>query len=105
MIHPATALTLLPLVALRGLVPIPHLLHLLVLHRGARGVALRTGISIMPNLSTFKETVALGGVRCTGPHGRTNWSHWTVLRVRRAWSLRSWALELLSRALKLLVLL
>jgi hypothetical protein len=105
MIHPATALTLLPLVALQGLVPIPHLLHLLVLHKGARGVPLRTGISIMPNLSTFKATVARRGVRCTGPHGCTNWSHQTILRVRRAWSLQSWALELLSGELKLLVLL
>jgi hypothetical protein len=59
----------------------------------------------MPNLSTFKATVARGGVRCTRPHGRTNWSHRTILRVRRAWSLWSWALELLSGALKLLVLL
>jgi hypothetical protein len=40
MIHPTTALTLLPLVALWGLVPIPHLLHLLILHRGARGCLL-----------------------------------------------------------------
>jgi hypothetical protein len=40
MIHPATALTLWPLVALRGLVPIPQLLHLLVLHRGAWGCLL-----------------------------------------------------------------
>jgi hypothetical protein len=69
------------------------------------GVPLRTGISIMPNLSTFKATVARGSVRCTGPHGRTNWSHRTVLRVRRAWSLQPYALELLSGALKLLVLL
>jgi hypothetical protein len=105
MIHPAMALTLLSLVALRGLVPIPHLLHLPVLHRGARGVPLRTGISIMPNLSTFKAIVARESVRCTGPHGCTNWSHRTVLRVRRAWSLRPWALGLLSGALKLLVLL
>jgi hypothetical protein len=105
MVHPATALTLLSFVALRGLVPAPHLLHLLVLHRGAWGVPLRIGISLMPNLSTFKASVARGGVRCTGPHGRTNWSHQTVLRVRRAWSLRPWARKLLRRALKLLVLL
>jgi hypothetical protein len=59
----------------------------------------------MPNLSTFKAVVACRGVRCTGPHGRTNWSHRTVLRVRRAWSLQPWELELLRRALKLLVLL
>jgi hypothetical protein len=105
MIHPATAVTLLSLVALRGLVSTPRLLHLLVLHRGARRVPLRIGISIMPNLSTFKATVACGGVRCTGPHGRANRSHRTVLLVHRPWSLRSWALELLSGALKLLVLL
>jgi hypothetical protein len=59
----------------------------------------------MPNLSTFKATVAREGARCTGPHGRTNWSHRTVLRVRRAWRLRPRALELLRRALELLVLL
>jgi hypothetical protein len=58
----------------------------------------------MPNLSTFKAIVARGGVRCTGPHGRANWSHRTVLQVRGAWSLRPWALELLGGALKLLVL-
>jgi hypothetical protein len=68
-------------------------------------VPLRTGISIMPNLSTFKATVSRGGVRCTGPHGHTNWSRRTVLRVRRAWNLRPWARELLSRVLKLIVLL
>jgi hypothetical protein len=105
MIHPATCLTLLSLVALRGLVPIPHLLHLLVLHRSARSVPLRTGISIMPNLSTFKAIVARGGVRCTGPHRRANWSHRTALWICRARSLRPWALELLSGVLKLLVLL
>jgi hypothetical protein len=58
----------------------------------------------MPNLSTFKATVARGGVRSTRSHGRTSWSNRTVLRVRRAWSLRPWVLELLRRALKLLVL-
>jgi hypothetical protein len=105
MVHPATALTLLSLVALRGLVPIPHLLRLLVLHRGAWRVPLRTSISIMPNLSTFKTAIARGGVRCTGPHGRVNWSHRTVLRVHRACSLRPWVLELLSGVLKLQVLL
>jgi hypothetical protein len=68
-------------------------------------VPLRTSIGIMPNLSTFKTTVARGGVRCTGPHGRTNWSRRTVLQVRRAWSLRPWARKLLRRALKLLLLL
>jgi hypothetical protein len=68
-------------------------------------VPLRTVISIIPNLSTFKAIVACGGVRCTGPHGRANGSHWTVLLVCRAWSLCPWALELLSGALKLLVLL
>jgi hypothetical protein len=104
MIHPATTLTLLPLVALWGLVPTPQLLHLLVLHRGDRRVPLGTGISKMSNLSTFKATVARGGVTCTGPHRRTNWSHRTVLRVRRAWGLRPWVRKLLRRALKLLVL-
>jgi hypothetical protein len=59
----------------------------------------------MPNLSTFKASIARGGVRCTGPHGRTDGSHRMVLRVCRAWSLRPWVLELLRRALKLLVLL
>jgi hypothetical protein len=59
----------------------------------------------MPNLSTFKASVARGGVRGTGPHGRTNWSHQTVLRVCRAWSLQPYVRKLLRRALKLLVLL
>jgi hypothetical protein len=81
MIHPAKFLTLLSLVTLRGLVPIPHLLHLLVMHRSARSVPLRTSISIMPNLSTFKTIVSRGGARCAGPHGRAHWSHQTVLLV------------------------
>jgi hypothetical protein len=68
-------------------------------------VPLRTGISIMPSLSTFKASVARGGVGCTGPHGRTNWSHRAVLRVCRAWSLRPWARKLLRSALELLILL
>jgi hypothetical protein len=59
----------------------------------------------MPNLSTFKASVARGGVRSTWPHGRTKWNHQTVLRVRRAWSLRSWARKLLRSALELLILL
>jgi hypothetical protein len=103
MVHPATALTLLPLVALRGLVPAPHLLHLLVLHMGAWGVPLRTGMSIMPSLSTFKASVVRGGVGYTGPHGRTNWSHRAVLRVGRAWSLRPGARKLLRSALELMI--
>jgi hypothetical protein len=43
-------------------------------------------------------------VRCTRPHGHTNQSHQTVLLECRAWSLLSWVMELLDKALKLLVL-
>jgi hypothetical protein len=104
-VHPAMALTLLPLVALRGLVPAPHLLHLLVLHGGAWGVPLRTGISIMPNPSTLEASAARGGVRCTWLHRRTKGSHRTVLRVGRACSLLPWVRKPLRIALELLILL
>jgi hypothetical protein len=69
MIHPATCLTLLSLVALRGLVPIPHLLHLLVLHRSVRGDLLGVVVGIVTNLPTLVAVVTHGDMRCTGLTG------------------------------------
>jgi hypothetical protein len=72
MIHPATCLTLLSLVALRGLVPIAHLLHLLVLHRIVRGGPLGAVVDIVTNLPTLVAAFTHEGMRCTGPHRCTN---------------------------------
>jgi hypothetical protein len=54
------------------------------------------------NLPTLVAAVTHGGMGHTGPRRRANRSHRTVLLVCKVWSLRSWALELLSGALKLL---
>jgi hypothetical protein len=105
MIHPATCLTLLSLVALRGLVPIPHLLHLLVLHRSVRGDLLGVVVGIVTNLPTLVAVLTHGDMRCTGPHRRANQSHQMVLLVCKARSLQPWALERLGGALKLLMML
>ena len=102
MVHLATCIALLSLIALWSLVPIPHLLHLLTLHWGVWSIPLGTGICIMPILSTLEANGTSWGA---GPHWGANWG-------RRAWSLLHWALkllagalELLSRMLKLLLLL
>jgi hypothetical protein len=94
--HLTTRITLLPLVALRGLVLIPHLLHLLVLHGGVGSSPLGAIVGIVTNLPTFETIVACKGVRCTRPYKHANWSHQRVLLDSMAWSLLSWALELLG---------
>jgi hypothetical protein len=104
-VHLTTRIALWPLVALRCLVPIPHLLHLLILHRGVGSSPLGAVVGIVTNLPTLVAVVARESARCTGPHGRASRSHRTFLLVCRAWSLWPRALELLSGVLKLLVLL
>jgi hypothetical protein len=60
-VHLTTRIALLPLVALRGLVPIPHLLYLLVLQWGVRSSPLGAIIGIVANLPTLVATIAHGG--------------------------------------------
>jgi hypothetical protein len=104
-VHLTTRIALWSFVALRCLVIIPRLLHLQILHGGVGSSPLRAVVGIVTNLSTLVAAVARGSMRFTGPHGRANRSHRTVLLIYRAWSLQRWALELLSGVLKLLVLL
>ena len=101
MVHPAMCIALLYLVALWGLVPIPHLLRLLTLHGGSRGGPLGAVVGIVANFPTLIASVAHRIVRCVGPHWGANWGHLSALLKPRAWGLLHWALELLTGMLKL----
>ena len=98
----ATHIALLPLVALRDLVPIPRLLHLLILHWSVGHVSLGASISVVTSLTTLEASVARGGVRRIGPCWSAHQSSLLVLLVSGTGCLLAWMLELLHRALKLL---
>ncbi|RCV05071.1 hypothetical protein SETIT_1G052300v2 [Setaria italica] len=74
---------LLPLVALRGLVPIPRLLHLILprstvaLHGGSWPTLLRTSVGIVANLATLETSGAHWIIRSRWSAGR---SHLAILR-------------------------
>jgi hypothetical protein len=54
--HLASCIALLSLVGLRGLIPIPRLLHLLVLHWSVWGVPLRARVGIVTKLSALEAS-------------------------------------------------
>jgi hypothetical protein len=91
----------LSLVGLRGLIPAPHLLHLLVLHWGVWRVPLLANVGIVTKLSALEESSSGRVRRCYGPHGCANWSPLLTLLGSWAWSLRNKTLKLLSRLLEL----
>jgi hypothetical protein len=51
---------MLSLVGLRGLIPVPHLLHLLVLHWCVWGVSLRGSVGVVTKLSTLEASSGCG---------------------------------------------
>jgi hypothetical protein len=70
-VHLTTRIALWSLVALRCLVPIPHLLHLLILHRGVGSSLLGAVVGIVTNLPTNVVAIARGSAGCTRLHGRS----------------------------------
>jgi hypothetical protein len=98
----ASCIALLSLVGLQGLIPIPHLLHLLVLHWGVWRVPLWASVGIVTKLSALEASSGRGVRRCHGPHRCANWSSLLTLLGSWAWSLRDRTLKLLSRLLELL---
>jgi hypothetical protein len=93
---------LLSLVGLRGLILVPHLLHLLVLHWCVWRVPLRARVGIVTKLSTLETSSGCGIRRCHGPHWCAHWSSLLTLLGSWARSLRDRALKLLSRLLEML---
>jgi hypothetical protein len=100
--HLASSVALLSLVGLRGLIPAPHLLHLLVLHWCVWMVPLWANVGIVTKLSALEASSGGGIRRCHGPHRCANWSPLLTLLGSWAWSLRDRTLKLLSRRLELL---
>jgi hypothetical protein len=98
----ASCIALLSIVGLRGLIPVPHLLHLLVLHWGVWRVPLRARVGIVTKLSTLEASSGCGIRRCHKPHRCANESSLLTLLGSWAWSLRDRTLKLLSRLLELL---
>jgi hypothetical protein len=87
------------LIGLWGLIAIPPLLHLLVLHWGTWGLPLGTHIGIVTKITT-PEASTVGGVgRCSGSHWRTHWSSLLSLLESGARCLRSELLKQLPRLL------
>jgi hypothetical protein len=70
----ASCVALLSLVALRGLIPVPHLLHLLVLHWGVWRVPLRACIGIVTKLSTLEASSGCGIRRYHRSQQCADWS-------------------------------
>ena len=97
MVHPATCVVPLSLVALWGLVPTPHLL---TLHWSTLGVSLGVVVGKVTSLSTLKASVAHRGVGRTRSHWSSCRSGLAKLLVIGAWGLRSGLLELLNGVLK-----
>jgi hypothetical protein len=95
--HLATCIALLFLVSLRGLIPIPHLLHLLVLHWHVWRVPLWARVGIVTMLSALEASGGCGVRRRHRPHRRTNWSSLLTLLESGTRSLRGRTLKLLSR--------